>query len=67
MVDRVDDLLDTMVEAHCERDKGTNTNQWLIASDWLSRRVSYSRLHRACQTFSGISGRLPLLLSLIHI
>ena len=30
MVDRVHRLLDTMVEAHCVRDKGTNASQWLI-------------------------------------
>ena len=40
MVDIVDHLLDTMVEAHCVRDKGTSGNQWLIVSDWLRVRVA---------------------------
>ena len=28
-------LLNTMVEAHCVRDKGTSANQWVIVCDWL--------------------------------
>ena len=60
MVDRVDHLFDTVVEAHYVRDKETNTSQWLIVFDWLRVRVSYIRIIRSdSQQLCRISGNPP--------
>lgn len=59
---RVDHLLDTTVEAYCVRDKGSNTDQWLIAPDKVRvrDRVGYIRLYRTTyNTFAGRPMRLP--------